>query len=125
MKYRCTIFNGWWTQHSFHKKLAGTRYTELVFLLPSGSVDDVVHSDPSVARKVITLVFMLGRDRYGFDKKRVGSRYAELVFLHPVGSVGHVVHSASSAVRNMIVLFFILGLDRYRLDKKRAGTRYV
>jgi hypothetical protein len=50
------------------------------------SAGDVVLSDVSGARKVITLVFMLGRDRYGFDKKRVDTLYAKLLFLHPVGS---------------------------------------
>jgi hypothetical protein len=33
---------------------------------------------------MITLVFMLGRDRYGFDKKCTGTHYAKLVFLQPV-----------------------------------------
>jgi hypothetical protein len=50
------------------------------------SAGDVVLSDVSEAQKVITLVFMLGRDRYGFDKRRVGTLYAKLLFLHPVGS---------------------------------------
>jgi hypothetical protein len=49
-----------------------------------GSVGHVVHFDASGMRNMITLFFMLGRDRYGYDKKRAGTRCAELVFFQPV-----------------------------------------
>jgi hypothetical protein len=48
------------------------------------SAGHVVHFGASGLRNMITLVFMLGRDRYGFDKKRTGTYYVELVFFQPV-----------------------------------------
>jgi hypothetical protein len=67
-----------------------------VFLLPVGSVIDVVHSGACRVRNLDALFFVLQWDRYGFHKKRFRTRYAELVFLHPLGSAGHVVHSGAS-----------------------------
>jgi hypothetical protein len=63
MKYRCTIFVLGWDQYRFHKKCTGTRYAELVFLHPVGSVGHVVHS---IERNVDALFFMLGWDHYRF-----------------------------------------------------------
>jgi hypothetical protein len=87
-----------WAQCCFHKKRAGTRYAELVFLHLVGYVGHVVHSDMSDAWNVDTLFFMLRWVRCYFHKKDTGTRCVELVFLHPVGSVGHVVHSDMSGV---------------------------
>jgi hypothetical protein len=85
----------WWDRYEFYKKLAGTRYAELVFLHPVVSVGHVVHSGASGARNFDALFVMLGWDQYGFYKKRTRTCYTELVFLHMVGSVGHVVHSGA------------------------------
>jgi hypothetical protein len=83
-----------WDWYGFDKNHASTRYTQLVFLHPVGSMAHVVYSGESGLRKIGALFFMLGRYWYGFYKKCAGTRYGELVFLHHVRSVGHVVHSS-------------------------------
>jgi hypothetical protein len=88
----------WWDRYEFHKKHAGTRYAELVFLHPVVSAFHVVHSGASGARNFDALFVMLGWGQYGFYKKRAGTRYTKLVFLHLVGSAGHVVHFGASGV---------------------------
>jgi hypothetical protein len=64
-----------------HKKPVETRYVELVFLHPVGSVGHVVHSGVSGTQNADSLFFMLDWDQYGFHKKHAGTHYAELVFL--------------------------------------------
>jgi hypothetical protein len=85
-----------WVRSSFHKKLGGTSYTELLFLHPVGSAGHVVHSSAFGSRSVNALSFMLEWDRYRFHKKCTKIRYTELVFLHHVGSMCHIVHSGVS-----------------------------
>jgi hypothetical protein len=85
-----------WDQYGFDKKCIGTRYAELSFLHPVGSVGHVVHYGASEAQNIDTLFFMLRWDRYVFRKTCAGTHYAEHVFLHPAGSVAHIVHSGAS-----------------------------
>jgi hypothetical protein len=49
-----------WDQHGFHKKHVGTRYAEVVFLDPMGSVGHVVDSGVSKLQSVDALFVMLG-----------------------------------------------------------------
>jgi hypothetical protein len=67
-KDQYTVFHTQVCQCSFHKKCAGTSYTELVFVHPVRSVGHVVHSSVSGPPNVDTHFLMLGWDRYGFDK---------------------------------------------------------
>jgi hypothetical protein len=90
-----------WDWCGFHKKCAGTRYAELVFLHPMGTVGHVVHSSLSRVRNVDALFFMPVWARYDFHKNRTGTRYTELMFLLPVGYAGNVAHFDSSGARNI------------------------
>jgi hypothetical protein len=87
-----------WARCGVHKKRAGMRYAEPVFLHPVGSASQVVHSGASGARDVIALFFMLGWAQWDIHKKRTGTHWTELVFLHPLGSTGHIVHSGAFGV---------------------------
>jgi hypothetical protein len=73
-----------WSQCSFHKKHAQTRYTEFVFLHPVRSMGHVVHSGASRPGSVDAQFVMLRWDRYRFHKKHVGTSYTEIMFLHLV-----------------------------------------
>jgi hypothetical protein len=114
-----------WDWYRYDKKHVRTRYTEIVFLHPVGSVGHLVHSRASAHAKRFPIFFMLQWDRYGFDKKRIGTRYAELMFLHSLRSTGHVQHSGVSGARNVDALFFMLWWVRYGFDKKCIGIHCV
>jgi hypothetical protein len=72
-----------WDRYGFDKRRIGTRYAELVFLHPMGSVGHVGHSGASRAQIVNALFFMLGWAQPNLNKKCAGTRYTEVVFLHP------------------------------------------
>jgi hypothetical protein len=48
-----------WDQDRFDRKRVGTRYTEVVFLCPVGSVGHIVYFSASWAQNVNALFFML------------------------------------------------------------------
>jgi hypothetical protein len=52
--------------YRFHKKHAWVRYTDVVFLHPVGSTDDVVCPAASEPRNVYAQFFKLGWAWYGF-----------------------------------------------------------
>jgi hypothetical protein len=58
-----------WDQYGFNKKRAETRYAELVFSYPVGSVGHVLHSGAPGKRNMIALFYKLEWDWYGFKKK--------------------------------------------------------
>jgi hypothetical protein len=84
--------------YRFYKKCARTRYTELMFLRPLGSVGHIVYSGCVPGAKCLRTIFQTRVHQYGCDKKRVRTSYTELEFLHPVASAGQVVHSGVSGV---------------------------
>jgi hypothetical protein len=111
-----------WDQYGFDKKIAGTHYAKIVFLLPVGSAGHVVHSRPSGGQNGDTLFFMLGWDQYGFDKKSWYTLRRTCVFASG-GICGS--RSAFQCIWGGDALFFKLRWDRYGYDKKRARTRYA
>jgi hypothetical protein len=61
-----------WDQYGFNKKRAETRYAELVFSYPVGSVGHVLHSGAPGKRNMIALFYKLEWDWYGFKKSVLG-----------------------------------------------------
>jgi hypothetical protein len=59
-----------WDRYGFDKKCIRTRYAELLFLYPVGSLSHAVHSGASGSQIIDTQFFKLRWDRYRFDKKR-------------------------------------------------------
>jgi hypothetical protein len=79
-----------WDRCGFHKKRAGRRYDQLVFLHLVGSTGHIVHS--GVTGRVMSMHYFLSSGELDAVsiKKRSQTRYAELVFLNLVGSTGHI-----------------------------------
>jgi hypothetical protein len=67
-----------WARCGFHKKSAGTHYTELVFLQMVGYAAHVVHCGASGPRNVDTLFFLLGWA--GTDSEKSAPRYVMMNF---------------------------------------------
>jgi hypothetical protein len=62
----------WCDRYGSDKKRVGTRYGELEFLHPMGSVSHIVQSGASGARNINALFLMLGWDWYRYDKSAPG-----------------------------------------------------
>jgi hypothetical protein len=68
-----------WARCGFYKKHVETRYAELLFLYPVGSVGHVVHFGATGARDINELFFMLMWARCGFHKNHARTCYIKLV----------------------------------------------
>jgi hypothetical protein len=75
MKHRQTIFHALVEDCGLQETPARTRYTELVFLHPVGSVGHIVHSCVSRALNIDALFFMLRWNRYGLPKTDLRKHY--------------------------------------------------
>jgi hypothetical protein len=80
MKHQCTIFHARMGWCGFHKKRARTRYAELVFLHPVGSVSHIVHSGASAAQNVEEVFFTIGGPGAVSIKKVMGHVTPNLCF---------------------------------------------
>jgi hypothetical protein len=78
-----------------HKKNAGTRYVEHVFLHPVGSAGHIVHFSVFALRNIDTIFFIPRWAWCRTHKKCAVTRNTELGFLEHMRSAGHVVRSGA------------------------------
>jgi hypothetical protein len=98
-----------WVWCCFHKKQAGTRYAELVFLHPVRSVGHIVHFGAQGAQNVDALFSLLRWALCDFQKMHT------------------VTRSAFRCIQNVQchALFSMLGWARCGFHKKHSETRYA
>jgi hypothetical protein len=109
---------------SFHKNRGGTRYVELVFFHPVGSVGHVVYSHSSEAQNIDSLFFILRWARCHFHKKRRDMLHRTCLF---ASSGIYESPSALHCVRGVKYrrTIFHAQVHRVGFHRKCTGTHYA